>query len=710
MKNRIKILLAASLFFIGNLSAQTIYSNGTGGGDWGSSSTWLGGVVPNVNNDVIISGGDSVSTTIGVECNTLTIYTDGKLATSIDSIHVAGTLELEADAYFYNQSSHSTLPGTDYILDAQSYVVHSGSGTVGGESNYEFGNLVIQRTAGCVPGADLIIHGNLIINNSAANVVLRGVRPNTGSQTHLVEGDLYIYQGTLACIDATDNSFVGIWNILGNAYIIDNSEPYQDARIGLFSSSNAAGLGIINIGGDLIVQGGRVQGGTSTSPGLGNGIFNLGGNFLLDINSRVSTNTLGYVAFNFVGNGPQNVNLDNKFQMETNIYDTIAASSQVVFDLDTNKWGSSTGGEFIVNGSLEMVENSFLDGPGSFMLNPGGTLKIGSPDGISLTDPTGNIRVSGSRTYSESGSYEYKGTASQLLGDGLPSTVSGFAVNNPVPVILDRGLTVNQSLKVLNGSLDLNNNIITLGSNALLSETPGHTVQGMQGKIVITKDAGTPSGLNVGGLGAVLTSSSNLGSTTVERTHAPGTGQGNQGIKRMYHIMPSNNSGLNATLRFYYDESELNGIPEGELTFFKSLDGTNNSWAPKGGSINTTENYAEVSGLDDFSFWTLAGINTSLPVEETVETEIPQQFALLQNYPNPFNPATTIVYDVPVQSRIVIKVFDIIGNETAVLIDEVKNAGRYHITFDGSRLPSGIYFYRIISDKFNSVKSMILLK
>lgn len=714
MRNKIKTYFIMSLLFYGNLSSQTIFSNGTGGGVWSSASTWLGGVVPNVNSDVVISGGDSVSTTIGAVCKTLSVYSNGKLATSIDTVYIAQTLTLEADAWFYNQTTNPKLPGNDYVLDPQSYVVHIGSGTVGGVGNLEFGNLVIQRNAGCVPAGNLIVHGNLIINNSASNVVFRGVRPTSGSLTHTVEGDVIIYRGIFSCIDVGANDLVGIWNILGNVYLLDEAEPYFDARIGPFSSANAAGLGIFNIGGDLIVKGGRVQGGTSSSSGPGNGIFNLGGNFSLDRNSNVATNTLGWVAFNFVGNGSQHVSLKNKFQMSTAIYDTINALSQAVFDLDTVKWGSSTAGEFVINGSLDLVDSSYLDGPASFKLNPGATLKIGSTHGINIAGTNGNIHLSGAKLFSEEANYEYKGSTSQQLGDALPTTVKGFAINNPNGIVLDRNLTVTATLDIISGNLNLNGNTVTLESNAILTETLGNTVTGTSGKLTITKNVGAPSALNVGGLGAVLTSAINLGSTTIDRTHAPGTGQGNQGIKRMFNISPANNSNLNATLRFYYDESELNSIHENDLKIFKSPTGLNNSWFSMGGTVNGSQNYVEVSGLNDFSYWTLAGINTPLPVKSE-NNVVPDQFELKQNYPNPFNPSTTIYYSIANRTHVSLKVFDVIGNEVESLVNELKEPGIYSVAFNRSlknsqNFASGIYFYQLRTENFIQTKKMILTK
>ena len=708
--NTLKILIVLFIFAM-TVHPQTIFSNGTGGGQWNVGSTWLGGVVPNANSDVIIASGDSVFTLAGAVCKNLTVYGGGIFATSVDTVGISSALTLEADAYFYNVTSNPRLPGSEYYLDPQSYVVHSGSGTVGGGANVEFGNLIIRRNAGAIPGANLLIHGNLIIDNTASNVVFRGCRPATGSLSHTVEGDLIIYKGTFSCIDVGDPTMVGVWNILGNVYVIDNAEPYLESRIGPFSSANADGLGIINIGGDLIVQGGRVQGGTSSTAGPGKGIINLGGNFSLDINSNVATNTLGAVSFNFVGSGNQNVNLDVKFQMNTTVYDTIAATANVVFDLDTNKWSSTgaVGGDFVVNGSLELVDSSFIEGTGNFILSPGGKLKIGSPAGISLTSTLGNIKVAGTRSFSTEAYYEYKSNVTQQFGDGLPSTVNGLAINNSAGFLLDRNLNVNSTVNIINGDLDLNGFDITLGSNAVLTETSGNTIKGTTGKIYITRDLNAPSAVNVGGLGATITSSANLGSTTVERYHYIPSGGGAQGISRVYNIVPTNNAGLSATLKLNYDESELNGIDETKLGLYKSANGNDNTWAELGGVVNTSQNNVEMTGLDDFAYFTLGDVDSPLPVEEENNT-LPQNFALEQNYPNPFNPSTLIRYQVPENSFVTITIYDVLGKEISKLVNQQQAPGYYTASFEGSDLSSGFYIYTMKAGDFTASNKMILIK
>jgi len=89
---------------------------------------------------------------------------------------------------------------------------------------------------------------------------------------------------------------------------------------------------------------------------------------------------------------------------------------------------------------------------------------------------------------------------------------------------------------------------------------------------------------------------------------------------------------------------------------------------------------------------------------------IPERFHLNQNYPNPFNPKAVINYNLRVAGNIILKVFDVLGNEVSTLVNEKQNAGTYSVDFDGSGLASGIYFYELKSDEFSDVKRMLLLK
>jgi len=97
-------------------------------------------------------------------------------------------------------------------------------------------------------------------------------------------------------------------------------------------------------------------------------------------------------------------------------------------------------------------------------------------------------------------------------------------------------------------------------------------------------------------------------------------------------------------------------------------------------------------------------------IRDDMSSNIPTQFELRQNYPNPFNPTTTINYQIIKNDFVSIKVYDVLGNEVATLVDEEKPAGNYEIIFNTSELSSGTYFYKLQAGSFFETKKMLLLK
>jgi hypothetical protein len=92
------------------------------------------------------------------------------------------------------------------------------------------------------------------------------------------------------------------------------------------------------------------------------------------------------------------------------------------------------------------------------------------------------------------------------------------------------------------------------------------------------------------------------------------------------------------------------------------------------------------------------------------ENNVIKDFVLYQNYPNPFNPSTTIKWYQPHQGKVSIRIYDVIGNEIDVVLKDVMTAGEHQIEYVADGLPSGIYFYKIVTDNFIQTKKMILLK
>jgi len=147
------------------------------------------------------------------------------------------------------------------------------------------------------------------------------------------------------------------------------------------------------------------------------------------------------------------------------------------------------------------------------------------------------------------------------------------------------------------------------------------------------------------------------------------------------------------------------------------------------GTYQATITAPIASGTDSISAVVISGTDTVSILWEAVITYVnptsvserpisPDEFFLYQNSPNPFNPSTTIKYTIPSVTAsgmkqpqfVTIKVYDVLGNEVAILVNEKKSSGTYEVEFDASALSSGIYFYKLQAGSFIETKKMLLLK
>lgn len=101
---------------------------------------------------------------------------------------------------------------------------------------------------------------------------------------------------------------------------------------------------------------------------------------------------------------------------------------------------------------------------------------------------------------------------------------------------------------------------------------------------------------------------------------------------------------------------------------------------------------------------------TRFPTDIEIEESTPSEFILYQNYPNPFNPQTSIAFQLPESAETKLIVYDILGNEIAILVDEYTSVGRYEVIFNALKLPSGIYYYRLYTGSKIETKKMVLIK
>ena len=153
----------------------------------------------------------------------------------------------------------------------------------------------------------------------------------------------------------------------------------------------------------------------------------------------------------------------------------------------------------------------------------------------------------------------------------------------------------------------------------------------------------------------------------------------------------------------------------------KEINGSMQQWNKIGfvaglGNSNSPKNYSFTDNPEAGSkyYYRLKQIDSDGQFKYSnvinINLEIPDQFMLYQNYPNPFNPATSITYNLPTDELVLIKVFDVLGNEVTTLVNDRQMAGSYSIKFDGSEYASGIYILCLNSGNYNSNIKMILMK
>ena len=130
----------------------------------------------------------------------------------------------------------------------------------------------------------------------------------------------------------------------------------------------------------------------------------------------------------------------------------------------------------------------------------------------------------------------------------------------------------------------------------------------------------------------------------------------------------------------------------------------NGTFTPTGSSVTGTFSY-NIFGTICSGNW--GPVTSSV---EMVENEIPNDYELYQNYPNPFNPGTRIKFGIPEEALVSLIIYDSIGREIQVLLNESLPPANYSIVFNGIYLPSGIYFYKLMAGDYSLTKKMVLLK
>jgi hypothetical protein len=413
-------------------------------GNWNSTSTWErwdgstwvtpAPSTPTSGNGVItIRNGNTVTVTAGVTVDQVVV--DAGTQITVNS----GTTLTTANG-----------AGTDLIVNGT--VVNAGTMTMTGTGSFNTGSIYQHnRNAGVIPTATWAATSTCSVTGVAGNV------PTGLTQTF---GSL-----TWNCAGQTATTALGaITGIAGNLTI-------QSTGTGRF----AFPAGSTPVSGDYVQNGGSVRVGAATSQTLSvSGNFSMSGG-TLDLSS---------------GAGVGTIDIGGSFSHAAGTVTESGSSttSGIVFNGGGTQTYTSGGTvsntiNFTVNNgaTLYMATGSTaITGGGSFTVLSGATLGITSTAGITTSGASGNIQVTGTRTYSTGANYTYNGTSAQNPGNGLPSTVNNLTINNSAGFTLQADQTVTNTLTLTSGNITTGTNTLTLGTSTsslgTLSRTSGTVV------------------------------------------------------------------------------------------------------------------------------------------------------------------------------------------------------------------------------------------
>jgi hypothetical protein len=623
-------------------------------GEWRLGTTWVGGVVPTMTDDVIIAADHTVSVddqtsechslsfgseTASIDMNAngwLSIYGDFTLASTSHCVFAGGWSATNARVIFAGSedqtiSGFSTSTGSTAFRDL---VVNKPSGTVSTAGGSQI--IGIQQTFEIVSGTFILGAGDDIEERIATS----GSRYATPrhAMAITVQAD-----GVLEFTDGTGDHWVrsglgshpiGPVTVYGQMEVIDaSSSDISFSGITIKDGGEftlGTGLGSTTYGpelncGTITVEDGGTLVNTSTSdmwfvsdglPEHPDAAVDLqdGGTFEITASSaifpsvftdngrvryaRTSTSTdqtiidRGYnrVEFSFPSDGSRNKNWN--LTGDRQVADSLTINNRANLVLTASSAQTLT-----VNNTIRLTSGT-LDNS-----DPEVTLVVA--DGATISRATGSMlaapQFAGSVNLRYTSSVEAVTTGPEMpTSSGALYDLTSIA---SAGLLLGSNVQVNGTLLLDGGGLNTNGFEITLGPAATINEIAPDRVQG---HVDVTRSVALATEEQFGGIGiSVIAQGAAPGSTRVLRvTGSPrNLGGGIYGIARYAIITPTVDAGLNATLTFAYDESELNGLAEEELSLYSSDDG-GFTWQVRGGVVDVFDNTVTLAGIDRLSKWT----------------------------------------------------------------------------------------------------------
>lgn len=330
-------------------------------------------------------------------------------------------------------------------------------------------------------------------------------------------------------------------------------------------------------------------------------------------------------------------------------------------------------------------------------IGSGSTLALSSNAGIpSLTLQDASLINNGTFVPGLSDVYFQQSSvmANQSIGGSSVPTFDYVIIDmNDQALVLDTDIEVSGRVVFQSGDCDLNGQTTTLADGVDIGNENNNSsfVGPNGGEVVTTVTLNAPSSENPGNIGATITSSKNLGEVTIQRTHMPVSNGGSQSIARTYTITPANNADLDATLRLYYFDKELNGTAEADLSLWRK---EGNDWYGKGySSRDANADWVEQTGIDAFSEWTL-GNAIFTPV---IDLDQGQSLTIGDLFPNPSGSSSSRVQfevDTPRDLDLHLRVIDPLGR---IVLQQVQHviAGNQLVSLETLDWSPGMYIIQL---------------
>lgn len=628
--------------------------------------------------------------------------------------------------------------------------------TIGGNINVQntgSGTWTLCRPTTSTP-AVITISGDM---NQSGGAVALHTSPEEGTSVTINQSGNVNISGGAFYLSGDTGTGTTVWN-LSNGNLNESS-----GMIAVHTSDKGRVNVIINQGGNVNITGGIFRLSGSSQEGIGTMVWNLtGGNFSI-AHAQMQT----YAAmpsgteFVFKKAGIQTLSIDTG--------NTISALPIKVRSGTTLNMGSSalTGsGHFIldsgatlnithsngINGNIQTGGTTMLSKSANYIYSGAaaqvtgallpdtvGNLTINNGSGLTLQHSVvvndtmeiknGDLLLSGNvLRYGSTGTLKYSKspamttTDSEFPQSGSPANLI-IANSAGATVTLHASRSISGNLNFLGGRLAIGANTLTVFSTTGASSSKYVITDGtglLRLSSVDTSQSLIPIGTTYSGsLYYSPVWITNLGQRdTVGATAVSDTVPSSHGGRLMekWNIVEGTIGGGNYTLQFGW-MSNLEDIRftinrSGNARIFLLTPDTVEAGAGAYTTYIATPQpyYVARGGITALGWFAVGKFRDSVTSVNHHQNEPPEKFSLNQNYPNPFNPKTVISYQLPVMSKISLKIYDVLGREVAILFEGVRLPGNYQATFDGSTLASGVYFYIIRAGTFTSTQKMILQK